>query len=68
MSAKPEFASAEFDTFALKPVQSAILETIVTVYKPIETVDQSDLEFLIPDTKIHITDKLTKMEGTALDG
>jgi len=39
---------SEFDIFAPKPVQHAIHETNVVVYKPISSVDQSDLEFLIP--------------------
>ena len=42
------FVSSEFDIFAHKPVQTAVLETIQTVYKPIASVEQSDLEFLIP--------------------
>jgi len=43
-----EFLSSEFDIFAPKAVQSAILGTDVLHYKPIATVDQNDLEFLIP--------------------
>jgi len=42
------FVSSEFDIFARKPVQHAIHETNVVVYKPIASIDQSDLEFLIP--------------------
>jgi len=45
MSGEVEFVSSEFDIFAPKPVQSAILETDVVHYKPIATVDQNDLEF-----------------------
>jgi hypothetical protein len=40
--------SSEFDIFARKPVQLSIQETNVVHYKPIASVDQSDLEFLIP--------------------
>ena len=40
--------SSEFDTFARKSVQLAIQEINVVHYKPIASVDQSDLEFLIP--------------------
>jgi hypothetical protein len=67
---------SEFDTFASKPVQHAIHETNVVVYKPIASVDQSDLEFLIradydtyvdPDIKLYIKGKLTKADGTDLD-
>ena len=39
---------SEFDMFAKKPVQSAVLGTRVSQYKPIAPVDQSDIEFIIP--------------------
>ena len=48
----------------------------MVVYKPIESVDQSHMEFLIPadydtyvdpDIKLYIKGKLTKTDGTALD-
>ena len=42
------FVSSEFDIFARKPVQESVLETIDVVYKPIASIDQSDLEFLNP--------------------
>jgi hypothetical protein len=42
------FVSSEFDVFDRKPVQHAIHESNVVVYKPIASIDQSDLEFLIP--------------------
>ena len=70
------FVSSEFYIFARKPVRHAIQETNVVVYKPIASVDQSDLEFLIPadydtyidpDIKLYIKDKLTKADGSALD-
>ena len=38
----------EFDIFAHKPIQTSILETVETVFKPIAPVEQIDLEFLIP--------------------
>jgi hypothetical protein len=40
--------NAEFDIFAPKPVQEAVLETVETTYNPIATIEQSDLEFSIP--------------------
>ena len=44
-----------FNIFAPKPVQSAILGRDVVHYKPIATVDQNDLEFLIPgDSETYI--------------
>jgi hypothetical protein len=48
MSVVGGFVSTEFDVFALKPVQEAVLETTETSYKPIASVDMSDLEFVIP--------------------
>ena len=42
------FFSSEFDIFASKPVQESVHETIDVVYKPIASIDQSDLEFLVP--------------------
>ena len=70
------FISSEFDIFARKPVQESVHETVDLVYKPIASVDQSDLDFLIPadnetyidpDIKVYIRGKLTKVDGTALD-
>ena len=40
--------SSDSDIFAHKPIQTSILETVETVYKPIAPVEQSDLEFFIP--------------------
>jgi hypothetical protein len=66
------FVSSEFDTFGRKPVQHAIQETNVVIHKPLASVDQSDLEFLIPadcdtyvdpDIKIYIRGKITKADG-----
>jgi hypothetical protein len=48
MAAVGVFVSTEFDVFAQKPVQEAVLETTEAEYKPIASVDMSDLEFLIP--------------------
>ena len=68
------FVSSEFDIFARKPVQESILETLDVVYKPIASVDQSDLEFLIPadnetyidpDIKLYVRGKLTKIDGAS---
>jgi len=59
------FVSSEFDIFAHKPVQLAILETNVVHYKPIASVDYSDLEFLIPadyDTYIDPDTKLCQRQ------
>jgi len=70
MSEDVEFLTTEFDIFAHKPVQTAILETNAVHYKPIATVDQNDLEFLIPadnETYIDLDMKLCfkgKLFGT----
>jgi hypothetical protein len=48
MSEEPSFVGTEFDIFAPKPIQSDVEETMDTIYKPIASVDQSDLKFLIP--------------------
>jgi hypothetical protein len=70
------YITSEFYIFASKPVQSSILETTEVTYKPITSVEQSDLEFLIPadnDTyidlniKLYIRGKLFKEDGTVLD-
>ena len=72
-----ETVSSEFDIFAYMPIESSVLEKTEVTYKPISSVDQSDLEFLLPgdnDTyidrniKIYIRGKLTKADATVLDG
>jgi len=76
MSANTVSVSSEFDIFASKPMQSAVADTTEVIYKPKASVDQSDLEFLIPsddetyidlDIKLHIRGNFTKADGTALD-
>ena len=68
--------SSEFDLFAPRPIQTSVVETTEVRYKPIPSVEQSDLEFLIPadiDTyvnlniKLYIRGKLTKADGTNSD-
>jgi len=76
MIAVPSFVGTQFDIFAPKPIQSGVKETIDTIYKPIASIDHSDLEFLIPadsdsyidlDIKLHVKGKLQKPDGSALD-
>jgi hypothetical protein len=52
MSEAPLFVGTEFDIFAPNPIQSGVEQTIDTIYKPVASVDQSDLEFIPgdPDT------------------
>ena len=68
--------STEFDVFATRPVQTSTIETIETAYKPIASLDQRDLEFLIPadhDTyidlniQLYVRGKLTQADGTDLE-
>jgi len=68
--------SRDFDIFAHKPVQTSILESVETVYKPFAPVEQSDLEFLIPadsdtyvelDINLYVRGKLVSGEGKDLD-
>jgi hypothetical protein len=67
---------SEFDIFAPQLVQVSVVEKTKLTYKPIASVDQNDLEFLIPadsdmyidlDIKVYIRDMLNKADGTTLD-
>ena len=68
--------SSEFDIFAYKAIQTSVLETIETVYKPIAPMEQRDFEFLVhPDTdtyidldiKLYVRCNLTSVNGKDLD-
>ena len=53
--------SSEFDLFAPRPVQTSVVDTTVVTYKPMASVELSDLEFLIPadnDTFVVLNIKL----------
>jgi len=76
MSGEVEFVSSEFDIFAHKPIQSAILRTDVVHLKPIATVDQNDLEFFIPgdndtyidqEIKLYVRGKIIGADGKDVD-
>ena len=76
MTEVPSFVGTEIDIFARKPIQSAVEETIDTTYKPIASVEQSDLDFLISadsdtyldiDIKLYVKGQLVKPDGTVLD-
>jgi hypothetical protein len=47
MAANTVSVSSEFDIFADRPVQTSTLNTEEVAYKPIASIDQSDLEFVI---------------------
>jgi len=67
--------SSEFDTFAHKPLQTSVLGTIESAYKPIAPVEQNDLEFLIPDKdsyirhdiQLYVGGKLVSSSGNNVD-
>jgi hypothetical protein len=62
MSTEAASASTEFEIFAKRPIQTSTLDTNKTSYKPIASIDQTDLEFLIPsdyDTYIVLTSTYT---------
>ena len=75
MAEVPSFVVTQFDIFTPNPRQVAVEETIETVYKPIASIDQTDIEFVIPgdsdiyidlDVKLHIKGKLMKEDGRNL--
>jgi len=76
MSGDVEFICTEFDIFAKKSLQSAILETHVVQNKPIATADQNDIKFFIPgdsdsyidlDIKLYVKGRLLGDDGKDLD-
>jgi hypothetical protein len=76
MSAEVMSVITEFDILATRPVQTSTLGTPEIAYKGIASVDQRDLEFLIPtdhdtyiDLNIHlyIPGKLTKADRAELE-
>ena len=65
----------DFDIFAPKPRHVAVEGTTETIYKPIASIGQTDIEFLIPgdsetyihlDLKLYIKGKLLKEDNTQL--
>jgi len=48
MAEEPSYVDTEFDFFARKAKQDSCLDTTDTIYKPIASVDQTDIEFVIP--------------------
>jgi hypothetical protein len=67
--------SSEFDIFASRPVQTSAAQSTEIIYKPIASVEQSDLEYLIaadhetyidPNFKLLIKGQLVKEDGSAL--
>ena len=67
--------SSEFDIFAHKQVQISVQATVETIYIPIASVDQSDLQFKIPadyytyidlNIRLFVRGKLTAADGKDL--
>jgi hypothetical protein len=76
MAANALCVSSEFDIFADRPVQASTFNTPEIAYKPITSVDQSDLGFVLPadnetyiDLNWQLYDKgqLVGPDGAALD-
>jgi hypothetical protein len=51
MAADALSVGSEFDIFAQKPVQTSVQEPVETISRPIASVDEGDLEFIIPADK-----------------
>ena len=61
MAEEPSFVGTEFDIFGRKPKQSSTVETNESIYRPLASVDQTDIEFVIPadsDTYVDLDLKL----------
>ena len=66
----------QFDIFMHRPIETAVLGNLETMYKPLAHVDQNDLEFLISgetdsyidlDIKIYVRDKMVSRSGKCVD-
>jgi len=67
MAEEQSDVGTEFDIFVRKPKQSTTVETSETIYRPIASVDKTDIEFVIPgdsdtyvdlDLKLFVKEKL----------
>ena len=76
MAAEVVSASTEFDIFSNRSVQTSTIETIETAYKPIASLYQNDLEFLIPadldkyidlNIQLYVRGILKQADGTDLE-
>ena len=75
MAEETSYVGTEFDIFVRKPKQSSTVETNETIYRPIASVDQTDIEFVIPgdsdtyvdlDMKLFVKGKLLTEDNTDL--
>ena len=69
------YLGTEFDLFGRKAKQDSCLETTEVIYKPIASVDQKDIESLVPgnsetyfdlNLKLFIRGNIIKRDGTKL--
>ena len=61
MAEEPSFVGTGFEMFGRKPKQSSTVETNETIYRRMASVDQTDIEFVIPgdsDTYVDLELKL----------
>ena len=72
---EPSYLGTELDLFARKTEQDSCLETTEVLYKPSASVDQTDIEFLVPgvsetyidvNLKLFIRGEIIKRDGTEL--
>ena len=61
MAEEPSYVGTDFDIFVHKPKESSTVENNETIYRPIASFDQTDIEFVIPgdsDTYVDLDMKL----------
>ena len=75
MAEEPSYVGNEFDIFVRKPKQSSTVETNETINRPRASVDQTDIEFVIPvdsdtyvslDLKLFVKGKLETVDNADL--
>ena len=68
--------SIQFDIFIHRPIQTAVLGSVETVYKPLAPVELNELEFLIPgdsdtyidlDINLYVRGKMVPSSGNDVD-
>jgi hypothetical protein len=64
--------NSQFDIFMHRPIQTAVQDTVETVYKPLAPVKQNDKEFLITgdsdtyidlDIKLYVRGEMVSISG-----
>jgi hypothetical protein len=76
LGAEVASVSSEFNIYVHRSIQTAVLGTVETVYKPLALVEQNDLEFVMPgdsdnyidlDIKLYVRGKLVSNSGKDVD-